>query len=104
MTALASAASYKHFKFATHEEAFLAYQHIAALAVSLHTASHRVVDALVRKRWELEENGSGVDRSVWDAMEAMQQVRLDTNITARHAASATEVAAAMNYPKPAKGQ
>ena len=101
MTALASAASHKHFQFATHEEAFRAFQHIAALAVSLHTASHRVVDALVRKRGDVEENGGGVDRSFWDAMEAMQQVRLDTNIAARHAATATEAAGAMKYPKPA---
>ena len=104
MTALATAAGYKHFKFRTHEEAATAYQHIAALAVSLHTASHRVVDALVRKRWEVEEQGVGVDQSFWDAMEAMQSVRGATNYTARRAASAAQVAASMQYPKPVKAR
>lgn len=104
MTALASAADHKHFQFATHEEAFLAFQHIAALAVSLHTASHRVVDALVRKRWDAEENGVSVDRSFWDAIEAMESVRGATNYSARRAASAARAASEMRYPKPAKAR
>lgn len=102
MTALATATSHKHFQFATHEEACLAFQHIAALAVSLHTASHRVVDALTRKRWDVEEHGGSVDESFWNAMEAMQSVRAATNYTARRAASAARAATEMQYPKPAK--
>ncbi|NKE62948.1 hypothetical protein FXN61_42000 [Lentzea sp. PSKA42] len=104
MTALASAAGNKHFLFATHEETFTAYQHIAALAVSLHTASHRVVDALVRKAWDVEEHGGSVDESFQDAMEAMQSVRAATNYSARRAANAVRVATSMQYPKPAKAR
>lgn len=101
-TALAEAVGHKHFQFRTHQQAVTAFEHIDDLLTNLHTAAHRIVDGLLRKRWEVEENGGSVDQSFEEAKSAMGEVRMHTNISARRAAKALNAAEAMTYPKPTK--